>query len=112
MNGQDTFPQEDPLFATLENWQRENPVRRRVTSADLDKEEGNFITYCGRFRRKRPAERSVNAQNQHDFQLADDKGTVFIRPTKFIKKEDIRQVCHIISYPANTLCSDEGGAIL
>ena len=92
MNGQDICTQEDPLFFQLETWQRENPVRRRVTSADFEKEENNFVTYCGRFRRKRPAERSLNAQNVNDFQLADSRGTVFVRPTRFIKKEDIRKV--------------------
>lgn len=51
MNGQDICTQEDPLFSQLETWQRENPVRRRVTSADFEKEENNFVTYCGRFRR-------------------------------------------------------------
>ena len=92
MSGQEVCTQVDPLFESLEKWQRENPVRRRITSADLEQEEGNFITYCGRFRRKRPASRVPDATNINDFQLEDCRGIVFIRPTKFISTGEIRKV--------------------
>ena len=86
---------DDPLFAKLETWQQENPVRKRITSADLVNQHGNFVTFCGFFRRKRTATRGPRTDNSEDFQLADDKGTVFIRPTRFLKKEEIKKVCPI-----------------
>jgi len=83
---------EDPMFAQLETWQKENPVRKRITSADLVKEHGNFVTFSGRFRRKRSATRGPRTENVDDFQLADDRGTIFIRPTRFISKDEIKKV--------------------
>ena len=83
------------MFAQLENWQKENPVRRRITSLDVVKEHGNFVTFTGKFRRKRSATRGPRNENANDFQLADDRGTLFIRPTRFIKKEDIKQVFYL-----------------
>ena len=92
MSGQEISQQADPLFAKLETWQRENPVRRRITSQDLEKEEGNFVTYCGRFRRKLPVHHLSDPRNADDFQLDDGRGVVFIRPTRFIAVEEIRKV--------------------
>ena len=92
MNGQDSVTLEDPLFAQLESWQRENPVRRRITTTDLQKEQGNFVTICGRFRRKRTARRGPRTEDVDDFQIADDKGVVFIRPTRFISRQEIKEV--------------------
>ena len=92
MSGQDAQTLADPMFEALESWQKENPVRRRITSEDLPREHGNFVTFCGRFRRKRSASRGPRGDNVNDFQLADARGTVFIRPTRFISKEDIKQV--------------------
>ena len=92
MNGQATQTLEDPLFAGLENWQKENPVRKRVTSDGLTREEGNFVTYTGKYRRKRSASRGPRGEDANDFQLVDERGVVFIRPTRFLKKEQIKQV--------------------
>ena len=92
MNGQAVVVMEDPLFEQLETWQKENPVRRRVTSADLCKEQGNFVTFCGRYRRKRSARRGPRAEDDDDFQLADDKGVVFVRPTRFITRREMKEV--------------------
>ena len=92
MSGQDTVTLEDPLFSKLESWQRENPVRRRVNSSDLAKEHGNFVTYCGHFRRKRVGKRDENSSEVDEFQLADHHGVVFIKPTKFISRDDIKKV--------------------
>ena len=103
MNGQDVQTLEDPLFANLENWQKENPVRKRITSSDLPKEHGMFVTFTGRFRRKRSATRGPRNEGDNDFQLADDRGTIFIRPTRFLKKETIKQVRDLNIYPTSQL---------
>ena len=93
MSGQETVQMEDPLFAQLEDWQKENPVRKRITSSDLVKENGNFVTFTGKFRRKRSARRGPRGEDTDDFQLADDRGTIFIRPTRFIRRSEIKTVC-------------------
>ena len=98
MNGQDPMTMKDPLFAKMETWQKENPVRRRITSADICKEQGNFITYAGQFRRKRVSNRKAPSDGVDEFQLADDKGVLFIRPTKFISRDDIKKVHFTLIY--------------
>ena len=92
MNGQELHQLEDPLFASLESWQRENPVRHRINSSDLEKENGNFVTVCGRFRRKRQSKRKDLEIEEDDFQLQDDRGVIFVRPTKFISRVDVSKV--------------------
>ena len=105
MNGQEISQMEDPLFATLETWQRENPVRRRINSSDLTKEQGNFVTFTGRFkavrRPSRCSSRTDTNQNQKGedgqaeemcIQLLDQTGLVEVKPTKFIKSETISKV--------------------
>ena len=90
MSGQDVFTLEDPLFQKLETWQRENPVRRRVTSTMIEQEHGNFITFSGTFSRRPPAEKE-NYQDG-DVHLYDDKGSCIIRPTRFIDAGLLKQV--------------------
>ena len=87
MNGQEVSKLEDPLFATLKTWQRENPVRRRVNSQDLGKEQGNFVTFTGRFKSvRRPTEETIRIQ------LLDQTGLVEILTTEFIESDTINKV--------------------
>ena len=104
MNGQESNQLEDPLFASLADWQRENPVRRRITSQDLSKEDGNFVTFTGRFKNNRRPDRSPHkgADDKSDrvkstsegetFQLLDHYGLVEIRTTRFISIAEVENV--------------------
>ena len=84
------------MFASLETWQRENPIRKRITSRDLINENGNFVTFCGRFKPSRRPERNSdkneNVARKDTFQLVDDRGLVLVKATRFISEEQIEKV--------------------